>query len=183
MHGHHKHRAMLRGRSTPVCHNAGDVMKLQIQKDLRPSLIERLEDCRTVARKEPHPHLVAHHALTQQIHQRNGLLDRIEVQRRHHTLTHQPLGSRCHLAHPSPRASLKALRTREVTCSTMSVRATISSFASVRSFSSASPLSTPRPPSVTRTGIPIRSASLNLLPARRSRSSRITSTPAAFSSL
>src|SRR4029077_7196265 len=53
--------------------------------------------------------------------------------------------------------------------------------ASFRRFSSTAPRASARGPTVSRTGRPIRSASLNLTPGRSSRSSRSVSTPAASS--
>jgi tellurite resistance protein TerC len=77
-----------------------------------------------------------------------------------------------------PRAAARASRT----CGTASPVATLVVSPVARCVISTTPSARPRLPTVTRTGIPVSSASRNFTPARSARSSMITSIPAAPSS-
>src|SRR5690606_25394745 len=76
----------------------------------------------------------------------------------------------------------RSASTRAVTADTTSSRATSSVVRPFRVVSSTTPEAAPLGPTVIRKGMPTSSASANLTPGRSSRSSRITSTPAALSS-
>src|SRR2546422_7482957 len=164
-------------------HGVRDVVELEVEEHVHPVAVDHAHDLGARMEEELLAHLEDADVLGEQRDQALGLGEGLDVEGED-----QPVADAVGpgweegpaAGHQAP--ALRRGPTSAAARAAASATGTSVACLSLRRFNSTAPRASARGPTVSRTGRPIRSASLNLTPGRSSRSSRSVSTPTASSS-
>src|SRR5205823_1712101 len=164
-------------------HGVRDVVELEVEEHVHPVAVDHAHDLGARMEEELLAHLEDADVLGEQRDQALGNGEGLDVEGED-----QPVADAVGpgweegpaAGHQAP--ALRRGPTSAAARAAASATGTSVACLSLRRFNSTAPRASARGPTVSRTGRPIRSASLNLTPGRSSRSSRSVSTPAASSS-